>query len=396
MNLYENAAKGMKKTTRKDTAARKEALSADLRMAGRAGFSAPGQAMVSVRELALKYDLSLQTVSVELRKLAQEGVLHTVPRVGTFIGRPQGARDDVFLAIFPYLDRENIQFAAARSGFEERIARLGGTSLVMDPEMARRYRDDETRKQPVGVFEFHEEIRASVWSLSGVAHIEFGEVTADKPNSDMVYFDNLGGGRTATQHLISLQHHRIAYLGLHAERGDIGYYLWSKEREAGWRQMMSDAGLSTEGLAFHPSRTPDISPCDAAVVGRESARALLSSPEKVTAVVVVNSIATLALFEVLRETRRPLETWPAIVSFDSDLMRENDEALLLVTAFRLPWEEIGREAANVLWERAQGRLSGPPQQRLVAMSLIPRFSCRQDWHQAPMTGAHQTQEVAVL
>ncbi len=145
---------------------------------------------------------------------------------------------------------------------------------------------------------------------------------------------------------------------------------------------MSQAGLKTHGLAFHPAQTPAVAPREVQAKAHEAARALLESGE-VTAVVVVNSIATQALLQALREAGRSPSTWPAIVSFDSEIMSREYSAMNVVSALRLPWEQIGREAATVLWERSQGRLSGPAQQRLVPMNLIPRLSCRQEWHRAP-------------
>ncbi len=384
-----------KSTTRKETAARKEALSAELRAVGRSGKCVPGETMVSVRELASKYGLAIQTVSLELQKLAEAGVLYTIPRVGTFIGRPDGGRENVFVAVFPYLDRDNVQFAAIRSGFEERIARLGGASLVLDFELAKHYRDAENGVQPAGIFEFHEQIHPPVWCVPGTAHAGFGEISVARPDSDMVYFDNIGGGRQAAQHLIGLGHQQIAFLGVHAPEGDPGFFLWSKEREEGWRQSLSEAGLDTQEMAFHPSTTPSVAPADIASKARQSAEKLLCHPE-ITGIVIVNAIATQALFQVLRGNNRPVDRWPAIVSFDSEVISQSDTAMHLVSAFRLPWEEIGREGADLLWNRSQGRVSDAPQQRYIPMSLIPRLSCRQQWHRAPETASQREKWVPAV
>lgn len=137
---------------------------------------------------------------------------------------------------------------------------------------------------------------------------------------------------------------------------------------------MTQAELSTENMAFHPM-------CIAAKA-RQCAGKLLDSPG-ITAIIASNSIAVEALIQLLCERGQPMSSWPAIVGFDSQNEFSRDEALRLVTTLSLPWDEIGREAATLLWERSQGHLTGAPQQSLVSMKLIPRLSCCQKWHRTP-------------
>ena len=47
----------------------------------------------------------------------------------------------------------------------------------------------------------------------------------------------------------------------------------------------------------------------------------------------------------------------------------------MVSYLRLPWDDVGRAAAQLLWERKTGRLAGQAAQRLVPMQLIPRLTC---------------------
>jgi DNA-binding LacI/PurR family transcriptional regulator len=98
----------------------------------------------------------------------------------------------------------------------------------------------------------------------------------------------------------------------------------------------------------------------------------------------VNAFAARGLLEGLEAASRPSALRPAIVGFDSELARRQELSLHLLTAMRLPWDEIGRQAANLLWERSRGTLTGLPQRRLARMSLIPRLSCRADWMRAPL------------
>ena len=382
----------MATTTRREILERKNAMLRDLRAAHHHGVALPGEMAVSQRELSAKYGLSVRTVSLELQKLVEEGVLYTVPRVGTFVGQPRAARDKLFLALFRYLDKPNIQWSAVSAGFEERIAHLGGTSLVLDFETARHYRKAGEIVAPAGIFELHYFQTEPVWLEPGVPHVEFGELENDSKASDKVYFDNADGGWKATRQLLALGHQKIAFMALHGAGDDPGALLWSQQREAGWRRALQEAGLSAEGLAFLPRQTPEVNIENFSNLAREMATELLLRDD-ITAIVAVNAHVAQGLFQELRaqEQEHSGKSWPAVVAFDSELAQSPGDAMHVVTTLRLPWEEIGRVAADLLWERAHGRLE-MPQQRLVSMTLIPRLSCRQDWHRAPgVVSRHQTQ-----
>jgi DNA-binding LacI/PurR family transcriptional regulator len=51
----------------------------------------------------------------------------------------------------------------------------------------------------------------------------------------------------------------------------------------------------------------------------------------------------------------------------------------VVTSLRHSGEDLGRAAADLLWERHHGLLVGAPQHRQVSMHLIPRLTSRMDW-----------------
>lgn len=379
-------------TPRREVAQRKQALIQDLRAASRAAGATPDATLVSVRELSAKYGLALSTVSLEVQKLAEEGVLYTVPRVGTFVGRPPAARRNLFLMVLPRLTHTPT-FAALRAGFEERISQLGGTSMVLDRQTALDYLPDGEDIVLAGVFEFHHLQSQVSFQRLGVPRVEFGELDTALAGSDIINFDNVEGGKQATQHLIALGHKSIAFVGLHGTQDAPGEFIWSSLRELGWKQAMEEAGLSTAALSFCPVHTSEVDyQREAAAIALES----LLQRDDISAIVLVNAFAARGLFEGLRALGRPLSTWPAVVGFDSEEIGEIDYALPAVTALRLPWENIGREAASLLWERSQGALTGEPTQRLVPMSLIPRLSCRRDWQRVPLPPQFRPVESLVL
>lgn len=192
---------------------------------------------------------------------------------------------------------------------------------------------------------------------------------------DSVSFDDVDGGRQATQHLLSWGHTRIAFVGLHR---DASTFPWSKARARGWREALQAAGCSPgrEALWLQSPRGEGDAEAQTET-GFALAQKLEQHPE-VTALVAANDFVALGLIRWLREKRKPLGDWPAMVGFDAtDIAAE-----LGLTSLRLPWDVLGATAAELLLDRASGRLSGPPQARRVKMRLINRASSSQPWPEA--------------
>jgi DNA-binding LacI/PurR family transcriptional regulator len=378
--------------SRQETARQKIKMLRDMREQCHDGRLSPGSFVPSQRELAERYQLSMPIVARVLGELIDEGVLYTVPRVGTFVGRPR--RDDapIFMLLFSCEPANSQHHAQVRSGFEERISQLGGRSLLLTQSQLAR--DDEPRQQPLnlppldGVFEF--DIRGDAAPLLEAHHtlpdarVRFGGCAEDSP-FNTVDFDHAGGGRLAVGHLRGFGHKSIAFLGLHA-RSDDDVFPWSAAREVGWREMMSaelsDAEVAR--LSFHPRVVGGIAHDKQIAAARQAARPLINAAQarRVSAVVAVNSLAAQGLLMALQESQMPVEHWPALVCFDDFV----DSGGYVLSSLRLPWEEIGRVAAELLWER-QRNPGGPAQRRLVPMRLISRLSCQPAWSLLPGVAA---------
>lgn len=349
-----------------------------------------GEMLPTTRELAETYGVSPWVVTQELQKLVDEGILYTIPRVGTFVGRQQPIPTGYYLMLLQQTGLGNDIRRQAQIGFEERVATLGGASLVMSLDKALEHLRCGELPALSGVFDFayapEDEI---VWqSPAGVPVVRFiPSGTRENPNgypnqaTDVVSFDDNDGGRQATQHLLQLRHHNIAFLGLHPLKSAQNRYLWSAQRQSGWQAEMENAGYSTRGLSFHPPLEPA---SQAHNVNRESeiqlacetARALVRNRD-ITAVVAANDFAALGLFAALREAQVPSDRWPSVVGFD-DLPQAQSYVL---TSLRLPWEEVGKAAINLLWERKQGQIEAPTQERRIKLRLISRLTSRQNWSQ---------------
>ena len=155
--------------------------------------------------------------------------------------------------------------------------------------------------------------------------------------ADQVLLDNIGGARMAVEHLLSYGHRRVAVLG---DRLDV---FTIAERYQGYRDALEAAGLEVDlALVRFGCHSTD----DAAQAVRE----LLDLSDPPTAIFATNNRMSIGAVEVLADMERPL----ALVGFDDfELAR----ALRLpVTVVSYDKEELGRQAARLLFDRLDGDL----------------------------------------
>lgn len=374
--------------TRQETRQRREELKEHLRTVNRlaAGASRPAP---PVRELASQFSLSVNLVLDAQRELIDEGVLHSIPRVGTFIGRPQNSQS-VFLMVAGSTPTPEWRFNQVALAFEERVASRGATALVLDRETALEHWRLGRLPQVAGVFDWAFGEHGFAWKRevpSDLPHVRFHTLGENELGYDQVSFDDVDGGQRATQHLIDAGHRRIAFLAFHAEENARPGLSWSVEREIGWKKALDRADLASNGLAWHSSDNVKNETTSEATVFAAEIVARFWPDFQPTAIVAANDQAAAGVMKFLRHACVPPSQWPAIVGFDGEVAVGRS----LVTSLRLPWGEIGQTAADLLWERANSLLPSQPHHRLVPMKLIQRLTCRTDWSQ---TVAQNTLAVA--
>jgi DNA-binding LacI/PurR family transcriptional regulator len=368
---------------REATAARRRAFLEDLRRASSRGELKPGDMLPSSRDLAEKYQLSVGTILHELRALIDEGSLRAVPRVGIFVARPISPGGGLYLLLT--LDSSS-PFAGAphisriRMGFEQRVGEFGASTITLPAEAAIERRQAGALADLVGVLDLSAAPSAvSQWPADDrVERVTFNPgVSASslrkKDAIDTIHFDDVDGGRQAATHLIDHGHRKIAFLGLHANGPGPDLYAYSRLREAGWREALAGVGENPSDLTFLPDREPRGYDDDVRVAVEVALR-LLPRPD-ITGVVCADDHAALGLFTALRDSDVLPERWPAVVGFE-DLPEARSYVL---TSLRVPWEDVGRTAADVLCDRSAGRLTGPPQLFDVRMTLVSRVSTQDAW-----------------
>jgi LacI family transcriptional regulator len=180
-------------------------------------------------------------------------------------------------------------------------------------------------------------------------------VCVDRPaqdfTTDVVLSDNTAGMRQAVEHLLSLGHRRIAYLG------DAHEVFTQGERLAGYRAALDDAGIEHDPALVY-EHTPDVDRT------RAHLRWLEQIPDPPTAFVSGNSLTTLTLihagFDVGSEAFIGFDDFPL-----ADVVRGGVSVVAQDTA------AIGTEAAEVLLRRIDHD-TGPARTTRLATRLVLR------------------------
>jgi LacI family transcriptional regulator len=178
--------------------------------------------------------------------------------------------------------------------------------------------------------------------------------------ADVVRGDGLGGAQTLTQHLLRLGHQRIALINGHLHTSV------ARDREAGYRKALSDAGLEIDGSLIS-SGTWFIDDAE------ERAAAILATPNPPTAIVATNNFMAIGALRALRKRGLSSPTDVALVSFDD--IEDAAEIDPFLTALSQPAYTMGTLAMQLLLERINGTFRGTPREIILSPQLLVRRSC---------------------
>lgn len=235
--------------TRKETAHRKLSLVEELRRDYRSGRLVPGEMLPPVRLLATRFGISRRIVNDEVQKLAEEGWLHSVPRVGIFVRKPESTGFrlmDHAVVVISSLTREgNANTKGSLDGITEgvirEIHRQGLHSVLMHPDrLCGEMVDRVAKEQPYGAIvpEMGDPRRyGEILRQAGVRVVMYGD-DAGIHGFDRVKSDQERGAYELTRWLIGQGRTRIRQVWV----GDSKRY-WCRERMAGYRRGMTEAGL---------------------------------------------------------------------------------------------------------------------------------------------------------
>ncbi len=171
--------------------------------------------------------------------------------------------------------------------------------------------------------------------------------------------DNFAGAVLATEHLLRLGHRRIAHL---SGRADLES---SRLREDGFRHAMAEAGVSVdERLVRIGGYRPE--------GAEQSARELLSLPDRPTAIFAANDLSAIRTMQVARDLGLSVPGDLSVIGFDN--VPESAVAVPPLTTIEQPLRQMGEEALRMLVAVLDGQ--EPPTTHLrLPTALVERSSC---------------------
>ena len=186
-------------------------------------------------------------------------------------------------------------------------------------------------------------------------------VAFDRPaagvRTDTVLVENRAGAREATEHLIGHGHERIAFVG------DVRHYYTARKRLEGYKEALEAADLE-------PLHSLDAHSIELA---EEATREFLETPDRPTALFAANILTTLGALRSIEDLGLRVPEDVAVIGFD-----DFELAHVLRPRFTLvhqPAAELGRRAAEMLFDRLEGRGRPEPQRLVLPTELIVRESC---------------------
>ncbi|KQO64526.1 LacI family DNA-binding transcriptional regulator [Curtobacterium sp. Leaf261] len=166
--------------------------------------------------------------------------------------------------------------------------------------------------------------------------------------------DNVAGARAATDHLLALGHRRIAHV-----RGRVDLAS-SEERRQGYRASLAAAGITAD---------PALEPVGGyqTALSAEVARALLSGPDRPTAVFAANDGSALGVLQAARQLGLRVPDDLSVVGFDD--VPQALAATPPLTTVSQPLQDLGAQAFGMLLGLLEGR-EVPNHVRLPATLVV--------------------------
>jgi DNA-binding LacI/PurR family transcriptional regulator len=184
------------------------------------------------------------------------------------------------------------------------------------------------------------------------------------PGVPQTVIDDVTGGRLATEHLLSLGHRRIGFVGDTARRmsaTNLGFSA-SQHRLTGYRQALAAAGVDYDPALVR--RGPY-----GAVNAEALAAELLALPDRPSAIFAASDTQAMGVLTAADRCGLPVPGQLSVIGFD-DI---ESAALLGLSTVRQPLERSGAEGARRLCALLRGERVRPLRQQL-ALEVVRRSS----------------------
>lgn len=210
----------------------------------------------------------------------------------------------------------------------------------------------------------------------GARFVLHGRITGDEsyPFYDI---DNHEVGLASTRHLLSLGHKRIAYLNGNPDA------CYAMEREAGWREALSEAGIAPDPMLMRYG-------AGYGDHGHKVIDQLLSQPDRPTAVICHNTEVATEVYDVARDRGLAIPRDLSVMAHDDGIPGVDPAQFappLTVTSCPI------RKSTAILAELLDRCIAGAP---LKSLQVVDRAElCLRGSTAAPTHGAVVSRETAV-
>jgi LacI family transcriptional regulator len=274
----------------------------------------------------------------------------------------RGQRSHSIGLIIPYLYDP---FFASCAHAVTTVAKERGYSVIIttsdeDPETEYAAADEMLQRHVDGVLVIPARVRNSrlTRTLFGKTPVVAFDRPVSDPSIDTVLVQNAVGSRRIVEHLIEHGHKHITYLALSRSLFTIN------TRFLGYRRAMQDAGL--ESCAIFDCNSEEI------VEQIIKEKMALDSPP--TAVVTSNTLVTRYVLGAISRLGLRIPNDLAFAGFDDFDMAEFTSPPL--TVVRQPAQEMGRVAANLLFDRiVRGETPATGNRIVLPVEIVLRRSC---------------------
>jgi LacI family transcriptional regulator len=301
-------------------------------------------------------------VSAETTQRVQTAIQQLSYRPNVLARAFRGQRSHSIGLIIPYLYDP---FFASCAHAVTTVAREHGYSVIIttsneDPEAEYAEVDEMLQRHVDGLLIIPSRVRNSrlTRSLFGKTPVVAFDRPVSDPSIDTVLVQNAVGSRRVVEHLIEHGHRHITYLALSRSLFTIN------TRFLGYRRAMQDAGLE-------PSAVFD---CTSEEIVEQILKAKMALDTPPTAVVTSNTLVTRYVLGAISRLGLRIPADLAFAGFDDfDLAEFTSPPLTVV---RQPAQEMGRVAANLLFDRiARGETPATGNRIVLPVEIVLRRSC---------------------